>query len=391
MLSFLRSWRKIPIFHTLLFITFLVSGIIINVLQYITFFLIAWHNLSLFRRINYYFIYAIYGQILFLGDWWSRSRLRVHYERGEGQPPAFPYFEPFHTHSIIMMNHHYEVDWLAGWMSADRVSVLGNCRVIAKKVLGLTPIMGWSWFVSDGILVHRKWEKDKDILANSIKRLGDFPSPMWLCLFAEGTRLTPQKLETSQIYSRKNGLPVLQHHLQPRTRGFNHIIQNLDRDKIKYILDTTVCINGDEKDATLSNILRGNSVDFDVYVRRVPIASLPKDDEGLSKWLIDLYVQKDKAKQRYYETGTFSDDVEMIDVPARPYTLILTVTLNILMAIPLVKLFTSMVFFGSWFQAIIAISSVVIVNLAMGAMIDISRISKATSYGLKNGDSKKKH
>ena len=81
----------------------------------------------------------------------------------------------------------------------------------------------------------------------------------------------------------------------------------------------------------------------------------------------------------------------MIDVPARPYTLILTVTLNILMAIPLVKLFTSMVFFGSWFQAIIAISSVVIVNLAMGAMIDISRISKATSYGLKNGDSKKKH
>ena len=63
-------------------------------------------------------------------------------------------------------------------------------------------------------------------------------------------------------------------------------------------MDTTVCINGDEKDATLSNILRGNSVDFDVYVRRVPIASLPKDDEGLSKWLIDLYVQKDKAKQR---------------------------------------------------------------------------------------------
>lgn len=68
-----------------------------------------------------------------------------------------------------MMNHHYEVDWLAGWMCADRASVLGNCRVIAKKVLGLTPVMGWSWFVSDGILIHRNWDKDKDILANSIK------------------------------------------------------------------------------------------------------------------------------------------------------------------------------------------------------------------------------
>jgi len=63
-------------------------------------------------------------------------------------------------------------------------------------------------------------------------------------------------------------------------------------------MDTTVCINGDEKDATLSNILTGKSVDFDVYVRRVPIADLPKDDEGLSKWLVDLYVRKDKAKQR---------------------------------------------------------------------------------------------
>ena len=73
------------------------------------------------------------------------------------------------SHSIIMMNHHYEVDWLAGWMCADRASVLGNCRVIAKKVLGLTPVMGWSWFVSDGILIHRNWDKDKDILANSIK------------------------------------------------------------------------------------------------------------------------------------------------------------------------------------------------------------------------------
>ena len=97
-MSLLKSWRKIPIFHTLFFITFLVSGVIVNVLQYITFALVAWHNLALFRRINYYFIYAIYGQILFLGDWWSGSRLRVHYEQGEGQPPACPYFVPFHTH-----------------------------------------------------------------------------------------------------------------------------------------------------------------------------------------------------------------------------------------------------------------------------------------------------
>ena len=94
---------------------------------------------------------------------------------------------------------------------------------------------------------------------------------------------------------------------------------------------------------------------------------------------------------RYYETGTFSDDVEMIDVPARPYTLFMTVIFNILMAIPLTGVFLSMVFSGSALQAIIAIGVVVVLNIAMGAMIDISRISKATSYGLKSGDSKKKN
>ena len=59
-----------------------------------------------------------------------------------------------------------------------------------------------------------------------------------------------------------------------------------------------MCINGDEKEATLSNVLSGNSVSFDVYPRRIPISDLPKDDEGMSKWLVDLYVRKDQAKQR---------------------------------------------------------------------------------------------
>ena len=81
----------------------------------------------------------------------------------------------------------------------------------------------------------------------------------------------------------------------------------------------------------------------------------------------------------------------MIDVPARPYTLILVVILNIIMAIPLTKIFFSMVFSGSALQAVIAIGVVVTLNIAMGAMIDISRISKATSYGLKSGGSKKKN
>jgi lysophosphatidic acid acyltransferase/lysophosphatidylinositol acyltransferase len=36
---------------------------------------------------------------------------------------------------------------------------------------------------------------------------------MWLLLFAEGTRLNPEKLEASREFARQRNLPLLKHHL----------------------------------------------------------------------------------------------------------------------------------------------------------------------------------
>ena len=41
-----------------------------------------------------------------------------------------------------------------------------------------------------------------------------------LCLFAEGSRFTEEKHAASVEYCKTNGLPVLKHHLFPRTKGF---------------------------------------------------------------------------------------------------------------------------------------------------------------------------
>ena len=41
--------------------------------------------------------------------------------------------------------------------------------------------------------------------------LGDYPDPVWLLLFAEGTRMNPEKLEASRDFARKRGYPVLRH------------------------------------------------------------------------------------------------------------------------------------------------------------------------------------
>jgi lysophosphatidic acid acyltransferase/lysophosphatidylinositol acyltransferase len=41
-----------------------------------------------------------------------------------------------------------------------------------------------------------------------------------IAIFAEGTRLTNEKLQASIDHAKNTGLPVLHHHLLPRPRGF---------------------------------------------------------------------------------------------------------------------------------------------------------------------------
>ena len=54
-------------------------------------------------------------------------------------------------------------------------------------------------------------EKDEETMTNNIQSLGYYPDPVWLLIFAEGTRLNPEKLEASRDFARKRGYPVLRH------------------------------------------------------------------------------------------------------------------------------------------------------------------------------------
>ena len=139
-----------------------------------------------------------------MADWWSDSEIRIY-----ADPQVA---SEVHKHSaLILMNHHFELDWLFGWMVADRFSVLGNARVFVKKMLKYVPIVGWAWNFSDVAYLERDWVKDQDIMTKSINALSDYPDPVWLLIFAEGTRLSPEKLEASRDFARSRNLPVLRH------------------------------------------------------------------------------------------------------------------------------------------------------------------------------------
>ena len=64
---------------------------------------------------------------------------------------------------------------------------------------------------SDVAFLERNLDKDSDIMKKSIEGLSDYPDPVWLLIFAEGTRMNPEKLEASRDFARSRNLPVLRH------------------------------------------------------------------------------------------------------------------------------------------------------------------------------------
>lgn len=376
------NFKQWTLCHLSLFVSFIVSGLLINAIQLCLYCLIGWWNRSLFRKLNYYLVWMIYAQLLFLIDWWSNSEIRIHADPNiiEGMSKRS---------AIVLMNHHIELDWLFGWMVADRSKVLGNGRVFVKKMLKYVPIIGWAWNFSDIAYLERDWNKDQETMTKSVQSLADYPDPVWLLLFAEGTRLNPEKLEASRDFARKRGLPVLRHCLTPRTKGFSFIMQQIDRQVIPYVYDVTLAINSkDGGPATISSILLGRKTVGEIYIRRFDINEIPKTTDESAQYLMDVYKSKDALLDSYARTGTFTQDNQFEDykitvIPRRIYSLLNTIFWNILV-IPFVfgQIGASAVS-GSMIQFGIVLFIVIGMYVALRKFIGLTKISKASSYGNK--------
>ena len=132
--------------------------------------------------------------------------------------------------------------------------------------------------------------------------------------------MTPAKLEASKKFSRERGLPVMEETLFPRLKGFVAIIQELrDMDPPLVLYDTTL-MYVDKKTGKIEyasgapvggpNLLTmfyRPSSSIHLHVKRYTMDELPKDNEGLEKWLIDAFVAKNKLLAHFRITGKFPD------------------------------------------------------------------------------------
>ena len=152
---------------------------------------------------------------------------------------------PEHPHhrgnKIVISNHATAGDPLALFVVGHRLGRIGNMRFLVKKVLLWFPVLGLAAYFLDFVFLTRDWTKDQMSIRRIFRKMleGTRKRRFWLCLFPEGTRITPNKLREAQEYAAARNLPVPERVLIPRVKGLKAALDGL-RAHADSVLDVTI-------------------------------------------------------------------------------------------------------------------------------------------------------
>ncbi|KAB2046307.1 hypothetical protein ES319_D01G224200v1 [Gossypium barbadense] len=292
-------------------ILFFISGLFVNHIQAVCFVLIRPLSKKTYRKINRVVAELLWLQLVWLVDWWAGVKINV-----------FADNESFSLmgkeHALLLPNHRSDIDWLVGWVLAQRSGCLGSSIAVMKKSSKFLPVIGWSMWFSEYLFLERSWAKDENTIKAGLQRLRDYPQPFWLALFVEGTRFTQAKLVAAQEYATSQGLPIPRNVLIPRTKGFVSAVSHM-RSFVPAIYDITVAIPKSSPSPTMLRLFKGQSSVVHVHIKRHLMKELPEMDEAVAQWCKDLFVEKDKLLDKHIAEDTFSDQpLQDIGRPAKP-------------------------------------------------------------------------
>ncbi|TWW78752.1 1-acyl-sn-glycerol-3-phosphate acyltransferase delta [Takifugu flavidus] len=357
--------------HLIICYVFLVSGLIINVVQICTSPL--WLlNKQLARRINVRLGYCVSSQMVAALEWWSGTECTLYTE-----PESYQLYGK--ENAIVVLNHRFELDFLCGWTFCERFGVLGSSKVLAKKELSYVPIIGWMWYFLEIVFCKRKWEEDRRTVAESLQNLHDYPENFWFLLFCEGTRFTPKKHQISMQVAESKGLPKLKYHLLPRTKGFWVTVQNL-RGTAAAVYDSSLNFRNNQT-PTLRDILNGKKYHADLYVRRIPLEAIPEDEAECAAWLHKLYQEKDSFQEHYTQTGRFPGPIAT--PPRRPWPLINWLFWACLLLYLLGLFLAQLISSGSTLTIVASVVLCSAASFGVRWMIGQTEINRGSSYGNK--------
>lgn len=366
--------------HLFFFVIFIISGLIVNILQVFT--LLLWPiNKSIYRKANGYLVYLHWSQLVFLYDTYSGSHIFVHCDQ--------KFFDTIDTvHGLFVMNHTYDLDWLATWCVADRYGQLFSAKCFMKNELKYVPLIGWSFYLLEMPFLRRDFTRDREQLIEGIKLLSEFPMPSKLLMFCEGTRFTPEKYEKSKQFALKKGLPVLKHILTPRTKGFCTAVEGL-KGRVPILLDVTIAAqNSGGGDVTIYDLLLGKKVTFHAYVKVRDLNEVPTDsEEATSSYCHMLYQEKDKALGYFLEHNTFygfDDTVKQYFIPPRIQPTLVAMFWYTVLGMPMLYYLCKLLYNGSMYTIVFTVLVIFLLQVGFHRMVSVTVASHGSSYGSKN-------
>lgn len=291
----LRLPRALEILWTVLFVCVgSITPITFAIIAFVfTFPLFGWWNMKLAVKLNC---------IMADWTWWFMGGKGV---EGWGRSKYHFYGDkiPKRENSFTVMNHRTLLDWAFLFSIAGRRGRLGVLKFFAKKSITWVPGFGWGIYLLDSLLISRNWLADQNLINQTFAKLKNRKLPFWVVSFLEGTRLTPAKFAESQEYARKKDLPVLNHLLVPRTKGFVATVSQL-RTELDAIYDVTYAYQGKQVPGVVDFAMR-RLPDLHFHIRRFPMKDIPTDPDALTQWCIQLFVQKDALLEHFHKHGVF--------------------------------------------------------------------------------------
>jgi len=314
-----------------------------------------------------------------IAQWWSGSDFNLYIKDEDLEMLG-------KEHALVVLNHKYDIDWLLGWILCQRVSLLAGSKVVAKSALKYIPVLGWSFWFAEYIFLKRVWEKDQKQLVTDLNNIFDYPKGLHYCIIimCEGTRFTKEKYEASMQVAKEKGLPILKHHLLPRTKGFTLLASQI-RGRIDYIYDLTLGVhNINGKKPTLKNVVDGVPVKYELFLRRIPVSSIPVEDEKqCADFVQKLYQEKDEIFDSFDKNGDFSKlDLPRHHVKRNGYDLIISIFWLIVVAVPSFYYLALLLIEGSWMIRITLIGFLLFVNLLTKLMMKSSDSKHGSKFGL---------
>lgn len=288
--------------------------------------------------------------------------------------------------AFCVLNHKYDVDWVFGWVLCQQIGLLGGSKVILKDSLKYIPILGWSWAFGEFVFVKRVWDTDHKTLSRDMENILDYPKdlPYSISIFCEGTRYTKEKYEESVKIAKEKGLPVLKHHLLPRSKGFNLMASQV-KGKIDYMYDITLAIDDVEgRSPSFFDIKDGVPLNVQMFIRRIPMSEVPvEDDKKCSEYLQKLYQEKDKIYDAYYRTGNFDElGVAKHKVKLNKMDLYNSIFWLVVILVPSFYYFFLWFWNGSLVVKSVLVLLIVSINLLMNKMLAQSSSENGSSFGL---------